>query len=65
MSPTPTSENPYPRPPESPGNHLLLALGLAIALAAAAGVRAGWEAAVAVLVGLLGLFVAYGNSTKE
>ncbi|TDP28217.1 hypothetical protein [Nocardia ignorata] len=65
MSVTPTSENSYPLPPESPGNHPLLALGLAVALATAGGVLVGWEAAVTVLVAVLGLFVAYRNSSKE
>ncbi|MFD4439288.1 hypothetical protein ACFWPK_05860 [Nocardia sp. NPDC058519] len=65
MSLTPTSENAYPRPPESPGNHPLLALGLAVALGTAAGVLVGWEAAVTVLVAVLGFFVAYRTSTRQ
>ncbi|WP_194829245.1 hypothetical protein [Nocardia sp. XZ_19_231] len=64
MSVTPTRENSYPQPPESPDNHPLLALGLAVALATAAGVLVGWEAAVTVLVAVLGLFVAYRSSIK-
>jgi hypothetical protein len=65
MSAMPTSENSDPRPPESPGKYWPLALVLTVALASAAAVRAGWEAGVAVLVGLLGLFVVFPHRTKD
>ncbi|MEV6659553.1 hypothetical protein [Nocardia fluminea] len=65
MRAMPTSENSGPRPPDSPGNYWPLALVLTVALASAAGVRAGWEAGLAVLVGLLGLLIAYPRCTKD
>lgn len=65
MSAMPTSENSDPRPPESPGNYWPLAMVLTVALASAAGLRAGWEAGVAVLVGLIGLFVVYPRCTED
>ncbi|MEV6223681.1 hypothetical protein [Nocardia fluminea] len=65
MRAMPTSENPDPRPPDSPGNYWPLALVLTVALASAAGVRAGWEAGSAVLVGLLVLLIAYPRCTKD
>ncbi|MGW5569691.1 hypothetical protein ACWEVD_00705 [Nocardia thailandica] len=64
MSVTPTSKNAYPRRPEPPDDDPLAALALAVALAIAAGALVGWEAAVTVLVAVLGLFVAYRNSPK-
>ncbi|MFJ2662875.1 hypothetical protein ACIO14_00885 [Nocardia fluminea] len=65
MRAMPTSENLDPRPPEAPGNYWPLALVLTVALASAAGVRAGWEAGVAVLVGLVGLLILYPRCTRD
>lgn len=65
MSVAPTSVNSDPCPPESPSDHPLLVVVLAISLATAAGVLVGWEAAVGVLIAVLGLFTAYRNAKSE
>ncbi|PKV81839.1 hypothetical protein [Nocardia fluminea] len=65
MRAMPTSENSGSRPPGSTGSYWPLALVLTVALASAAGVRAGWEAGVAVSVGLLALLIAYPRRTED
>lgn len=65
MSVTPHNENSDPSPPESPGDHPLPALVLAVSLATTSAVLVGWEAAVSVLIAVLGLFVAYRNARVE
>ena len=66
MSVTPPDEHAYPPsppdPPETHDVHPLLALFLAVILASTAGILVGWEAAVTVLIAVLGLFVAYRSS---
>ncbi|WP_459548593.1 hypothetical protein [Nocardia sp. X0981] len=43
----------------------MLALAAAVSLATAVGVLVGWEAAVSVLVAVLGMFVAYRDAKTE
>ncbi|WP_216915552.1 hypothetical protein [Nocardia noduli] len=61
--PPPIDQHNQPVPPTGPRSHPMLVLGVAVALAGAAGLLAGEEAGVTVLITVLGLFTTYRSTT--